>query len=121
MISAELFLFFSLHIETLTCCLTPRPVCNSHRAHFHSCCSAFDQLGAVAAQMPAVEQLFTLTACVGGADGSRPAVAQSLQYVRGQVEGALTDFTTWKTQLLCLGTQSGGECTELLRYLSISE
>ncbi|XP_075869163.1 midasin [Nelusetta ayraudi] len=77
-------------------------------AHFHSCCSAFDQLGAVAAQMPAVEQLFTLTACVGGADGSRPAVAQSLQYVRGQVEGALTDFTTWKTQLLCLGTQSGG-------------
>lgn len=84
---------------------------NSHRAHFHSCCSAFDQLGAVAAQMPGVEQLFILTACNGGAD-NQPAVAQSLRYVRGQVEGALTDFTAWKTQLLCLGTLADGECVE---------
>lgn len=83
----------------------------SHRTHFHSCCSAFDQLGAVAAQMPGVEQLFTPTTCVGGAD-SRPAIAQSLQYVRGQVEAAITEFTTWKTQLLCLGNQNAGESTE---------
>lgn len=63
--------------------------------------------------MPAVEQLFTLIACNGGTE-NRPAIAQSLQYVRGQVEGALTDFTTWKTQLLCLGTQCDGECKECL-------
>lgn len=63
--------------------------------------------------MPGVEQLFTLTACNSGTD-NRPAIAKSLQYVRGQVEGALTDFTTWKTQLLCLGTQSDGQCMECL-------
>lgn len=62
--------------------------------------------------MPGVEQLFILPTYSRGTD-NRPAVAQSLQYIRGQVEGALTDFTTWKTQLLCLGTLGNGECVKL--------
>lgn len=77
-----------------------------HRKHFVTCCSAFDQLGAVVAQMPGVEQLFTAV-CVGSAD-NQPAVTQSLQYVRGQVEGSITEFTTWKTELLSLGPQNSG-------------
>ncbi|XP_054474709.1 midasin [Anoplopoma fimbria] len=83
--------------------------------HFATCCSAFDQLGAVAAQMPSTEQLFTPAVCVGGAD-SQPAITQSLQYVRGQVEASITEFTTWKTQLLSLGHQHSDQqpafCTE---------
>ncbi|XP_035534963.1 midasin [Morone saxatilis] len=75
--------------------------------HFVTCCSAFDQLGAVVAQMPSVEQLFSSAVCVGSPD-SQPAITQSLQYVRGQVEANITEFTTWKTQLLSLGHQNSG-------------
>uniref|UniRef100_A0A3Q1FB83 Midasin AAA ATPase 1 n=1 Tax=Acanthochromis polyacanthus TaxID=80966 RepID=A0A3Q1FB83_9TELE len=85
------------------------------RSHFTTCCSAFDQLGAVVAQMPGMEQLFTPALCVGNAD-SQPAITQSLQYVRGQVEANITEFTTWKTQLLSLGQQHTDDqsafCTE---------
>ncbi|XP_069561962.1 midasin [Brachyistius frenatus] len=73
-------------------------------SHFTACCSAFDQLGAVVAQMPSVEQLFSPSVSVGGAD-SQPAITQSLQYVRGEVEADITHFITWKTQLLSLGQQ----------------
>uniref|UniRef100_A0AAQ5XCQ8 Midasin n=1 Tax=Amphiprion ocellaris TaxID=80972 RepID=A0AAQ5XCQ8_AMPOC len=79
--------------------------------HFNTCCSAFDQLGAVVAQMPGMEQLFTPALCVGNAD-SQPAITQSLQYVRGQVEANITEFTTWKTQLLSLGQQHTGDFTD---------
>ncbi|KAM6905784.1 midasin isoform 2-T2 [Lycodopsis pacificus] len=72
--------------------------------HFVTCCSAFDQLAAAAAQMPGMEQLFTPAVCVGGAD-SQPGITQSLLYVRGQVEASIMEFTTWKTQLLSLGHQ----------------
>lgn len=63
------------------------------------------------AQMPSVEQLFTPAARVGGAE-NQPAITQSLKYVRGQVEGSIAEFTTWKTQLLSLGQQSTGDFTE---------
>ena len=89
-----------------------------HRDHFATCCSGFDQLGAVVAQMPSVEQLFTPARCVGSTD-SQPAIAQSLQYVRGQVEADITEFTTWKTQLLSLGHQHTGECTKSFLILSL--
>ncbi|TMS12010.1 hypothetical protein E3U43_016968 [Larimichthys crocea] len=83
--------------------------------HFVTCCSAFDQLGAVVAQMPSVEQLFTPSTCVGSTE-NQPAITQSLQYVRGQVEANITEFTTWKTQLLSLGHQNSDHqsafCTE---------
>ncbi|XP_051265817.1 midasin isoform X2 [Dicentrarchus labrax] len=83
--------------------------------HFVTCCSAFDHLGAVVAQMPSVEQLFSSAVCVGSPD-SQPAITQSLQYVRRQVEANITEFTTWKTQLLSLGHQNSDHlpafCTE---------
>lgn len=81
-----------------------------HRNHFVTCCSAFDRLETVVAQMPSVEKLFTPAVCVGSTD-TLPAITQSLQYVRGQVEANVTEFTTWKTQLLSLGHQKSGECT----------
>lgn len=70
------------------------------------CCSGYDRLGSVTAQMPAVEQLFTTPE--GTAD-TQPGLTRGLQYVRGEVEAALTEFTTWKTQLLSLGHGHTGE------------
>ncbi|XP_035472851.1 midasin isoform X1 [Scophthalmus maximus] len=84
--------------------------------HFVTCCSGFDQLGVVAAQMPGIERLFIPASRVGSAE-SQAAITQSLQYVRGQVEANITEFTTWKTQLLSLGHQQTDHqsafCTEL--------
>uniref|UniRef100_A0A8C4E8F0 Midasin n=1 Tax=Dicentrarchus labrax TaxID=13489 RepID=A0A8C4E8F0_DICLA len=94
---------------------SPNNAVISHRNHFVTCCSAFDHLGAVVAQMPSVEQLFSSAVCVGSPD-SQPAITQSLQYVRRQVEANITEFTTWKTQLLSLGHQNSDHlpafCTE---------
>ncbi|KAM9840331.1 midasin [Aulostomus maculatus] len=73
-------------------------------SYFVTCCAAFDQLAAVVAQMPSIEQLFIPAVCVGSTD-CQPAITQSLQYVRGQVEANITEFTTWKNQLLSLGHQ----------------
>jgi len=80
-----------------------------HRSDFATCSLAFEQLGAVAAQMLSVEQLFTPATCVSSVD-SQPAITESLEYIRGQVEACITEFTTWKTQLLFLGHQHTGEC-----------
>ncbi|MEQ2263333.1 hypothetical protein XENORESO_006224, partial [Xenotaenia resolanae] len=71
---------------------------------FATCCSAMEQLGGVAAQISSIEQLFSPVIRAGRANG-QPAIIQSLQYVRGQVEICVTEFTTWKTQLLSLGQQ----------------
>ncbi|XP_056150027.1 midasin [Lampris incognitus] len=75
--------------------------------HFGVCCSGFDRLGAVVAQMPDMEKLFTPAVCVCSAD-SQPAIARGLKYIRGEVEASLTEFTTWKTQLLSLGQENTG-------------
>uniref|UniRef100_A0A8C8D189 Midasin n=1 Tax=Oncorhynchus tshawytscha TaxID=74940 RepID=A0A8C8D189_ONCTS len=77
-------------------------------SHFSVCCSGYDRLGAVAAQMPVVEQLFTPNAPEGTAD-TQPGLTRGLQYVRGELESSLTEFTTWKTQLLSLGHGHTGE------------
>ncbi|KAF3702507.1 Midasin Dynein-related AAA-ATPase MDN1 MIDAS-containing protein [Channa argus] len=91
--------------------------------HFVTCCSAFDKLGAVVAEMPGIEQLFTPAVCVGSAQ-SQPAITQSLQYVRGQVEMNITDFTTWRTQLMSLEHQhtdhQSSFCTEFTAELDTS-
>uniref|UniRef100_A0A3Q3ARQ7 Midasin n=1 Tax=Kryptolebias marmoratus TaxID=37003 RepID=A0A3Q3ARQ7_KRYMA len=79
------------------------------RSSFDACCSAANQLAALADQMCSIEQLFTVS--VGGTN-NQPAITLSLRYVQGQVEAYVTEFTIWKTQLLCLGPQPPGECTQ---------
>ncbi|KAL2081973.1 hypothetical protein ACEWY4_021791 [Coilia grayii] len=69
--------------------------------HFTQCCSVLDRLGAVVAQMPKVEQLFTAEEALG--HHTPPALIRGLQCVREEVESSMTEFTTWKTQLLSLG------------------
>ncbi|XP_047429048.1 midasin isoform X2 [Mugil cephalus] len=84
-------------------------------SYFTTCCVSYDRLEAVVAQIPTVEQLFTPAMCVGSAD-SQPAITKSLQYVRGQVQADITEFTAWKTQLLSLGhhhtDQQSAFCSE---------
>ncbi|KAJ8008932.1 hypothetical protein DPEC_G00083550 [Dallia pectoralis] len=71
-------------------------------SHFSLCCSGYDLLGAVVAQMPAVEHLFTASVPEGTAD-CQPGLVRGLRYVRGEVEASLMEFTAWKAQLLSLG------------------
>lgn len=73
-------------------------------SHFESCCSAFDHLSSVVIELPLVEKLFLQSQAVVSSE-SQPAIAQSLRGFRGEVEAAITEFTTWKTQLLSLGPQ----------------
>uniref|UniRef100_A0A3B4AV04 Midasin n=1 Tax=Periophthalmus magnuspinnatus TaxID=409849 RepID=A0A3B4AV04_9GOBI len=87
-------------------------------AHLDLCCSAFDRLNSVVSELPQVEQLF-LPSQTPGRGKSSPAIIQGLQMLRGQVHAAITDFTTWKTQLLNLGAQATGSlfCSEFFAEL----
>lgn len=68
--------------------------------HFTLCCSSLDRLGAVVAQMPALEQLFIPDAVP--VSHTQPALTRGLQASRTEVETCLTEFTTWKTHLLSI-------------------
>uniref|UniRef100_A0A8D3BW26 Midasin n=1 Tax=Scophthalmus maximus TaxID=52904 RepID=A0A8D3BW26_SCOMX len=68
--------------------------------HFVTCCSGFDQLGVVAAQMPGIERLFIPASRVGSAE-SQAAITQSLQYVRGQVEKVGVCVSLWLKCVSC--------------------
>ncbi|XP_072559009.1 midasin isoform X3 [Paramormyrops kingsleyae] len=70
---------------------------------FQACCVVLERLRMVVARMPPVEQLFTPDGC------SQPLLACGLQYVRGKVEAALTEFTAWKEQLPCLDLTHQGQ------------
>ncbi|XP_028858240.1 midasin [Denticeps clupeoides] len=83
--------------------------------HFQLCCTALDGLGSVMAQMPSVEQAFTPEGHVSR--HTHPALTRGLQNVRKEVEDTLTEFATWKTQLLSLGpTRTGSTSTFLSEF-----
>lgn len=65
------------------------------------------------AQMPSMEQLFTPPVGVSNIS-QQPAITQGLQYVRGQVEAGISDFTKWKAQVVTLQEQNPGNVTKLL-------
>ncbi|XP_054617732.1 midasin isoform X2 [Dunckerocampus dactyliophorus] len=78
------------------------------RQHFLSCCSAFDHLATVMCQLRDIEQFFTPDAHVRN-NMLQPAIIQSLQLVRGELMTNVTEFTTWKTQLLSVGRPPSDE------------
>lgn len=80
------------------------------RDHFTTCCTSFNQLGAVVAQMPSMEQLFTPPVGVSNMN-NQPAITQGLQYVRGQVEAGIGAFTNWKAQVVALREPNAGNFT----------
>lgn len=58
--------------------------------------------------MPEVEQLFTPEEALS--QRTPPALIKGVQCVREEVESTLTEFSTWKTQLLSLAHDQTGEC-----------
>ncbi|XP_007570662.1 midasin isoform X2 [Poecilia formosa] len=84
---------------------------------FTICCSAMEQLGGVAAQMSSIESLFSPATGEDGAN-TQPAIRQSLNYVRGQVETAITEFTSWRSQLLSPGPVSTGQQSTFWSFFS---
>ncbi|KAK7907514.1 hypothetical protein WMY93_016126 [Mugilogobius chulae] len=72
--------------------------------HLESCGSAFECLNSVVNELSHVEALFQPT-LTPSSSVNQPAIIQSLRLLRGEVQGAVTDFTTWKTQHLSLGAQ----------------
>uniref|UniRef100_A0A087Y7X1 Midasin n=1 Tax=Poecilia formosa TaxID=48698 RepID=A0A087Y7X1_POEFO len=87
------------------------------RSTFTICCSAMEQLGGVAAQMSSIESLFSPATGEDGAN-TQPAIRQSLNYVRGQVETAITEFTSWRSQLLSPGPVSTGQQSTFWSFFS---
>ena len=69
--------------------------------------------------MPKVEQLFTPEEAFS--NQAPPALIKGLQCVREEVESSLTEYTTWKTQLLSLGPSQAGEWKEGLPLLGIDQ
>lgn len=63
------------------------------------------------AEMPSMEQLFTPPVGVCNMN-NQPAITQSLQYVRGQVEADISAFTKWKSQVLTLREPNPGNFTD---------
>ncbi|KAJ3606919.1 hypothetical protein NHX12_026435, partial [Muraenolepis orangiensis] len=86
-------------------------------SHFSACRSGLERLGSMGTQMGEVEQLFTPGVCVGRPD-HLPSVAQSLRYLRGQLDSCLVEFTTWRTQLLSLGPPAGPDGVFSSRFSS---
>ncbi|TRZ01341.1 hypothetical protein DNTS_001208 [Danionella cerebrum] len=68
--------------------------------HFTLCCSSLDALGVVVSQMPSIEQLFVPEG--GLVQHTQPPLTRGLQAVREEVETCLTEFTTWRTNLLSI-------------------
>lgn len=70
--------------------------------------------------MPKVEQLFTPGEALS--QQPPPSLIRGVRCVREEVESTLTEFTTWKTQLLSLGHAHTGECrTANLRLVMTGE
>ena len=69
------------------------------RTHFAAVRSGLERLGAVATRMGEVEQLFSPAVCVGGAE-SRPAIAQSLRYLRAELDACVGEWTAWRDRTL---------------------
>nr|XP_057921265.1 midasin [Doryrhamphus excisus] len=72
------------------------------RKHFQSCCSAFDHLTTVMCQLRDIQQFFMPDARVCS-NMLQPAIIQSLRFVMEELLTNVTEFTTWKSQLLSVG------------------
>uniref|UniRef100_A0A8C8S1Z5 Midasin n=1 Tax=Pelusios castaneus TaxID=367368 RepID=A0A8C8S1Z5_9SAUR len=75
---------------------------------FEVCSSGLSRLMKVSTQLQGVESLYVLQGMEDGQSMKQMALIKSLQYIQGEVSKTATDFTTWKSQLLCFMPDSGG-------------
>nr|XP_036870003.1 midasin [Manis javanica] len=76
---------------------------------FEVCSSGVSCLSQVSAHLQGLESLFILPGMEVGQRDQQIALVKSLEYVRGEINKATDDFTTWKTHLLVAGSQGGNQ------------
>ncbi|KAK2507590.1 hypothetical protein MC885_004960, partial [Smutsia gigantea] len=79
---------------------------------FEVCSSGVSCLSQVSAHLQGLESLFILPRMEVGQRDQQMALVKSLEYVRGEINKATDDFTTWKTHLLVAGSQGGNQMTD---------
>lgn len=77
------------------------------RKDFEVCSSGLSCLSQVSAHLQGLESLFILPGMEVEQTDRQMALVESLEYVRGEINKAADDFTTWKTHLLTLDRQGG--------------
>uniref|UniRef100_A0A8C4LI47 Midasin n=1 Tax=Equus asinus asinus TaxID=83772 RepID=A0A8C4LI47_EQUAS len=83
---------------------------------FEVCSSGLSCLSQVSAHLQGLESLFILPGMEVEQTDQQMALVESLEYVRGEINKATDDFTTWKTHLLASGSQ--GEAADFERLQS---
>uniref|UniRef100_A0A8C4LBG4 Midasin n=1 Tax=Equus asinus asinus TaxID=83772 RepID=A0A8C4LBG4_EQUAS len=76
---------------------------------FEVCSSGLSCLSQVSAHLQGLESLFILPGMEVEQTDQQMALVESLEYVRGEINKATDDFTTWKTHLLASGSQGGNQ------------
>ncbi|XP_014636596.1 PREDICTED: midasin [Ceratotherium simum simum] len=76
---------------------------------FEVCSSGLTCLSQVSAHLQGLESLFILPGMEVEQTDQQMALVESLEYVRGEINKATDDFTTWKTHLLASDSQGGNQ------------
>ncbi|MBZ3875424.1 Midasin, partial [Sciurus carolinensis] len=74
---------------------------------FEVCSSGLSCLSQVSAHLQGLESLFILPGIEVEQTEPQMSLVESLEYVRGEINKAMDDFTTWKTRLLTSGSHGG--------------
>ncbi|XP_049753260.1 midasin [Elephas maximus indicus] len=76
---------------------------------FEVCSSGLSCLSQVSAYLQGLESLFILPGMEVAQTDPHMALVESLEYVRGEINKATADFTTWKTHLLIPSSHRGNQ------------
>lgn len=77
------------------------------RKDFEVCSSGLSCLSQVSVHLQGLESLFIIPRIQVEQTDQQMALVESLDYLRGEINKATDDFTSWKTHLLASGSQSG--------------
>ncbi|XP_042842742.1 midasin [Panthera tigris] len=76
---------------------------------FEVCSSGLSCLSQVSVHLQGLESLFIIPRIEVEQTDQQMALVESLDYLRGEINKATDDFTSWKTHLLASGSQSGNQ------------
>ncbi|XP_030875252.1 midasin-like [Leptonychotes weddellii] len=79
---------------------------------FEVCSSGLSCLSQMSVHLQGLESLFLIPGIEVEQTDRQMALVESLEYLRGEINKATDDFTTWKTHLLALGSQGGNQMLE---------
>ncbi|XP_020142630.2 midasin isoform X1 [Microcebus murinus] len=79
---------------------------------FEVCSSALSCLSQVSVLLQGLESLFILPGMEVEERDPQIALVESLEYVRGEIDKAINDFTAWKTHLFTSDSQGGNQMSD---------